>query len=893
MAEDKQHGEQKKHALTPLMRQFYDIKAQYPDALLLFRAGDFYETFGDDAVKASEILGITLTKRANGSASSVPLAGFPYHAIDNYLDKLVLAGERVAICEQLEDPKQCKGIVPRGVTELVTPGVTYNDNILNHTENTFLSSVFFGTEGKIGVAFLDISTGEYYVCEGNKAFVQKVIASMQPKEMLYNRTQENDFAKICQGSKYSNYRLDEWAWNHATNYEKLTRQFKTKSLKGFGVEAMTLGVTAAGAILHYLQYTKHNSLQHINSISRIDQNKYVLVDFYSQKNLELFYPSAQGGSSLIEIIDSASSPMGKRMLRRWIALPLRDRCEIEKRFDMVDLIRKRDDLRNEIIEEMIEIGDMERIIGKIAAQRAMPREMVQLSRSLGAMYRIKEQCLKNAKDSELETLANQIQDLEEVRTQIATTISAEPAITIGKGIVIAAGVDSELDELRNISDQGKKFLDDMVEREIERTGISSLKISYNNVFGYYIEVRNSHKDKVPQEWIRKQTLVNAERYITEELKEYENKILGAEGRIIQIESRIYTEMIEWMQRWVADLKSSSRIVAEIDVLSSFAVTSLRNNFTRPKLNENGVISIKDLRHPVIERRLPIGESYIPSDVEMNPDNTQIILLSGPNMSGKSALLRSVAIASLMAQCGSFVAASSANIAMTDRIFTRVGANDNISSGESTFMVEMLETANILNNLTDNSLVILDEIGRGTSTYDGISIAWSIVEYIHSNSSAKVLFATHYHELGEMYRKFERVGNFHIAVKEIDDKVIFLRKLVAGAVEHSFGVHVAQMAGMPQVVVSRAREILVELESQRTGSVVSGDGSSPAVVSGVNTKAALSRGSERPMQMSIFQMDDPTLSAVGDQIRDIDINTLTPLEALNKLSEIKKILGIRK
>lgn len=868
------------------MRQFYEIKAEYPDALLLFRAGDFYETFGDDAVKASSILGITLTKRANGAASSVPLAGFPYHAIDNYLDKLVLAGERVAICEQLEDAKAAKAaksIVRRGVTELVTPGVTYNDTILKHTENTFLAAVVFGAKGTIGISLLDISTGEFYVSEGDRNFIEKITAGLSPKEILYSRSHEREFNEIWGGSQISSYRLDEWAWNPPTNYDKLTRQLGAKSLKGFGIENLEFGITAAGAILHYLEYTKHDSTGHINTISRIDKGSYVLIDKYTLKNLELFAPSSDGGTSLVDIIDSATSPMGKRMIRRWIALPLRDKSEIEKRYDIVEFLRGSDSLCQELELSLSELGDAERIIAKIAAGRALPRDLVQLSRSTAAMGRIKKHCEKYSGEAIWEKALG-IKELSGVRDKISTTLASEPAISIGKGKVIASGVDSELDELRAISSEGKDYLNAIVTREIERTGITSLKISYNNVFGYYIEVRNAHKDKVPPEWIRKQTLVNAERYITEELKEYENKILGAEGRILQIESRIFFALSQWLQNWIVDLKDTTKIVAEIDALLSFAITSLQNNYCRPTLNDSGEISIKGLRHPVIERRLPLGESYISSDVGMNSSDTQIILLSGPNMSGKSALLRSVAIASLMAQCGSFVAAGEANLMVVDKIFTRVGASDNISSGESTFMVEMLETANILNNISDNSLVILDEIGRGTSTYDGISIAWAIVEYIHSVSQGKVLFATHYHELGEMHKKFERIKNFHIAVRELEGRVIFLRKLIAGAVEHSFGVHVAQMAGMPHSVVRRAKEILTELESQRnTGTTIE---------SRKETKSRLNQATEKPMQLSFFAMDDPTLKAVGEQIRGIDINLLTPLEALNKLSEIKKILGVK-
>lgn len=870
---------EEKYALTPLMRQYYNIKAEYPDALLLFRAGDFYETFGDDAVKASSILGITLTKRANGSASSVPLAGFPYHAIDNYLDKLVLAGERVAICEQLEDPKTAKGIVKRGVTELVTPGVTYNDSILRHKENTFVAAVVFGESGKAGVSFLDISTGEFYVGEGGYDFVTKITSGLSPKEMLYSREQVTQFDNVFGGMTFSPYRLDEWAWSSSTNRDKLMRQLGTKSLKGFGIENLNYGITAAGAILHYLEYTKHSSLSHINSISRIDENRYVWVDRYSMRNLELFIPTAEGGGTLIDTIDRASSPMGKRMLRRWLALPLCEKKAIEARYDVVEYLAANEELRYLLSDNLNSMGDPERTIARVAALRAMPRDLVQLSRSIAAMENVAK--LARSCDSKaLEAMGDRIEDLGEVRKKIALTMCEEPAPMLGKGMVIAAGVDAELDRLRSISNGGKDYLEKIVEREIQNTGITSLKISYNNVFGYYIEVRNTHKDKVPAEWIRKQTLVNAERYITEELKQYEETILGAEGKIAQIENRIFGELISWLQPFVAAIKSSATATAEIDALLSFAIIAVENKYCRPTLNDKGVVKFTDLRHPVIERRLSLGESYIPSDVALDNKDHQILLISGPNMSGKSALLRSVALATLMAQCGSFVAAKTADIMIADRIFTRVGASDNISSGESTFMVEMLETANILNNITDRSLVILDEIGRGTSTYDGISIAWAIVEHIHSSCMAKVMFATHYHELGEMERQFPRVKNYHIEVREVDQRIIFLRKLSRGAAEHSFGIHVASMAGMPPSVVRRAQTILTELETQRGGD-------------NTRTVESLKKVGDKPLQLSFFQMDDPTLSAVADQIRGIDIDSLTPLQALNKLSEIKKIVGIKK
>lgn len=861
-----------KYAETPLMKQYYAIKAQFPEALLLFRAGDFYETFGDDAVTASGILGITLTKRANGTASTVPLAGFPYHAIDNYLPKLVAAGWSVAICEQLEDPKKAKGIVKRGVVELVTPGITFHDNILKHKENTFLASLYFGSAGVVGVAMLDISTGEFYAAEGRVDYIEKLVANFAPKEIIFRRTDADRYTEIF-SDRYHTHRMDDWAFGESGSRDKLIKQLGVSSLKGFGIESMPMAVTAAGAVLYYLEYTVHTELSHINTISRLDEDRYVWVDKYSIRNLELFQPLSEGGASLTDILDRTVSPMGARMLRRWIALPLRDVDQISARHDVVELFLRDERIGQSIHEHLSDVGDMERINAKVAAGRVNPREVVQLARSLGAAAAIKEIALSTA-NSSLRMLGSRISELVELREHVRRTVLAEPSLQLGKGAVIADGVDVELDELRTISQHGKDFLMSIQQRESERTGIPSLKISYNNVFGYFIEVRNTHKDKVPVEWIRKQTLVSAERYITQELKEYEQKILGAEGRISEIEYRIFTELIVWLQGHILAIKQNALAVAELDAMLSLSIVARQGGYARPEVNTSDTIDIKDGRHPVIERRLPLGEPYIPNDTYLDSKSQQIIMITGPNMAGKSALLRQTALIVLMAQMGSFVPASSAVLGVTDRIFTRVGASDNISQGESTFMVEMLESANILNNVSQNSLVLLDEIGRGTSTYDGISIAWAMVEYLHQRSTARTMFATHYHELNEMEKSFERIKNYNVSVREIDRRVIFLRKLVRGGTEHSFGIHVAQMAGMPVGVVSRARQVLAELEEQRSRS-------GAVSVAGV---------ADKPMQLSFFQLDDPSLMAIKKEIEGIDINTLTPLEALNKLSEIKKIIG---
>lgn len=866
---------QEQYALTPLMKQYYGIKAEYPDALLLFRAGDFYETFGDDAVKASGILGITLTKRANGQASSVPLAGFPYHAIDNYLDRLVAAGCRVAICEQLEDPKQAKGIVKRGVTELVTPGVSYNDNVLKTKENTYLAAITFGEKGAVGVSFIDISTGEFFVAEGDRSFVAKLVANMGPKEVLFRRGQKEQFVELLGGDLYT-FMLDEWAWVEDSTRDKVLKQLSVKSLKGFGVENMRLGIVAAGAILYYLDFTKHTALGHVNSITRLDEDKYVWLDRYSIRNLEIFYPLSPGGTSLVEILDRTASPMGARMLRRWLSLPLRSAAAATDRHEVVEFLTLNPSLTESLNDVLQNIGDPERIVAKVSALRSTPRELVALARAIGAMGSVRKLC-NDTQCSVLGCLGLKIEDNSAAAAQIMGTIMAEPAAIVGRGPVVAAGVDGELDELRKLSTSGKDFLQEIQEREAARTGISSLKISYNNVFGYYIEVRNTHRDKVPPEWTRKQTLVNAERYITEELKHYEEKILGAESKISEIEVRIYNELVEWLLPYAAPLMAACSATAQIDTLMSFARSAAENNYCRARLTSDSTIDITALRHPVIERRLPLGEPYIPSDVHLDDKSQQIILITGPNMAGKSALLRSVALATLMAQTGSFIAATSAVIGVQDRIFTRVGASDNITSGESTFMVEMLEASNILNNITDRSLVLLDEIGRGTSTYDGISIAWAIVEWLHERSRAKVLFATHYHELSDMEKRFERIKNFQVSVRQVEKRVVFLRTLTPGYTEHSFGIHVAKMAGMPSEVTRRAEKILHDLEQGRAESKKH----SEEVIS-----------PEPAMQLSFFQMDDPTLLAVRDQIAGLDINSLTPLEALNKLSDIRRLIGIK-
>ena len=886
---------EKKYVETPLMKQYYQIKAVHPDAILLFRVGDFYETFGEDAIKASSILGITLTKRANGAASSVELAGFPYHAVDAYLPKLVRAGERVAICEQLEDPKTVKGLVKRGVIELVTPGVVLGDNILPNKENSFLASVYFGTR-TTGVAFLDISTGEFYMAEGDDRYIDKLMSNLSPKEVLYQRGSETRFESSF-GNRHYTYRLDDWVFSSELNHEKLCQQFGTKSLKGFGVENLKDGISAAGAILYYLEFTEHREISHIKNISRIDQNEYVWIDKFTIRNLELFSSnSSQQKTGFADVIDRTLTSMGGRLLKRWIAMPLISVERIKRRHDIVECLTTDSDIAAALREQISEVGDLERISSRIAAGRVLPRELVQLKNSLAAVETLK--ALLESTDKEcLHDIAAQIDNLSNVQQRLAHDIYPDPANNqIQKGGVIADGVSAELDDLRRIATRGKDVLQQIIQRESEATGIPSLKISYNNVFGYYIEVRNAHKDKVPESWVRKQTLTNAERYITEELKEYEEKILGAQDRILAIEQEIYQELVQFVAGYLRSILKDAATIARIDCLQSFARMAAECRYVRPTLDEGKVIDIRAGRHPVIERLLPVGEEYIPNDVLLNDSDQQIMMITGPNMAGKSALLRQTALIILMAQMGSFVPAESAHIGVVDKIFTRVGASDNISQGESTFMVEMLESASILNNISDRSLILLDEIGRGTSTYDGISIAWAMVEYIHNHPSghAKTLFATHYHELNEMEQLFDRVKNYHVAVREVDKTIVFLRKLSRGGTEHSFGIHVARMAGMPQSIVARASEILSNLETVYGNNDVSAGTpthQSRARKRQPSAKQVADVAQQGNMQLSMFQLEDPVLVQIRDQIRGIDINSLTPLEALNKLSEIKKITGL--
>jgi DNA mismatch repair protein MutS len=867
-----------KYVETPLMKQYYAIKEKHPDAVLLFRVGDFYETFGEDAIKTAEILGITLTRRANGSASFVELAGFPYHAIDTYLPKLVRAGQRVAICEQLEDPKLTKKIVKRGIIEMVTPGVSINDNILNHRENNFLASVHFDKK-MAGVAFLDISTGEFLTGEGTFEYVDKLLNSFQPKEVLYQRGKNEEFTNHF-GHKFYTFTLDDWVYTNDAATDRLYRHFEVKSLKGFGVQRMEYGIMAAGAILHYLDITQHNHIKHISNLARIEEDRFVWLDRFTIRNLELINPLNEGGKTLLNVLDKTLTPMGARLLKRWITFPLKNVNAINNRLDMVDCFISLPELKEKIEEQVRVIGDLERIISKVAVQRINPREVVQLKIALRVIEPIRELSFQSENKS-LENLAEQLNPCKKIADQIERELFPDPPTQIIRGNTIAAGINTELDELREIKSSGKNYLLKMQEREITRTGITSLKISFNNVFGYYIEVRNTHKDKVPPEWIRKQTLVGAERYITEELKGYEEKILGAEEKILTIEQRLYDELVMALTDYIQAIQLNATIISQIDCLLSFATVSSLNEYVRPEVNEGNQIKITEGRHPVIEQQLPIGESYISNNVFLDRDEQQIIIITGPNMSGKSALLRQTALIVLMAQIGCFVPVKAAEIGYIDKIFTRVGASDNISLGESTFMVEMNEAASILNNLSDRSLILLDELGRGTSTYDGISIAWSIAEYIHDHLKfrAKTLFATHYHELNEMEHAFTRIKNYNVTVKEIDNKVIFLRKLVRGGSNHSFGIHVARMAGMPKSLVKRSEEILSQLED-------------------THRKDSLSKpldliGTEREgIQLSFFQLDDPVLKQIRDEIINLDINNLTPIEALNKLNEIKKITGIK-
>ena len=893
---EKTKVDNKQYVETPLMKQYYSIKAVHPDAILLFRVGDFYETFGEDAIRASGILGITLTRRANGAASYVELAGFPYHAIDTYLPKLVRAGERVAICEQLEDPKLVKGLVKRGVIELVTPGVVLEENILSNKENIYLASIYFGRQST-GVAFLDISTGEFYVSEGSDSYVDKLLSNFAPKEIIYQRGCEEHFTQAF-GSKYYTYRLDEWVFSEEVNREKLCRQFGTQSLKGFGVEHFTTGISAAGAILHYLEFTEHKNIGHITSIARIDQNDYVWIDKFTIRNLELFSTNGAAGrkNGFADVIDRTLTPMGGRLLKRWVAMPIKEPVRINERLDIVELLTREGEFAEALREQLEAVGDLERIGSRIAAARITPRELVQLKNSLSAVETLKV-LLQSTDADRLHQLAERIDPLTEVRDRLAHDIYPDPQNNqIQKGGVIADGVDAELDDLRRIALHGKDYLNRIQQRESEATGIPSLKISYNNVFGYYIEVRNTYKDKVPPTWIRKQTLTSAERYITEELKEYEEKILGAEERMLVIEQRIYSEIVAYVARTLPQLQRNAATIAGIDCLQSFARIACERHYVRPVLDEGRRIDIRQGRHPVIETLMPVGEQYVPNDVMLDDKEQQIMMITGPNMSGKSALLRQTALIVLMAQMGSFVPAESAHIGIVDKIFTRVGASDNISQGESTFMVEMLESASILNNISDRSLVLLDEIGRGTSTYDGISIAWAMVEYLHNHPTAraKTLFATHYHELNEMEQMCPRVKNYHVAVKEMGNTIVFLRKLERGGTEHSFGIHVARMAGMPLSVVARAEEILRNLELVYGNNEIVPSRSLKErgrKASAHAVREAAESPSPQNMQLSMFQLDDPVLVQIRDQIKGLDINSLTPIEALNKLNEIKKITGL--
>ena len=862
--------------LTPMMKQFLDLKAKHPDAVMLFRCGDFYETYSTDAVVAAEILGITLTKRANGKGKTVEMAGFPHHALDTYLPKLVRAGKRGAICDQLEDPKMTKKLVKRGITELVTPGVSINDNILNYRENNFLAAVHFG-KGTCGVAFLDISTGEFLTAEGPFDYVDKLLNNFAPKEVLFERGKRGMFEGNF-GSKFFTFELDDWVFTETTAREKLLKHFETKNLKGFGVEHLKNGIIASGAILQYLIMTQHTQIGHITSLARIEEDKYVRLDKFTVRSLELIGSMNDGGSSLLNVIDKTISPMGARLLKRWLVFPLKDVLPINERLNVVEYFFRQPDFKELIEEQLHLIGDLERIISKVAVGRVSPREVVALKVALQAIEPIKEACLE-ADNASLNRIGEQLNICKSIRDRIEKEINNDPPLLINKGGVMKSGVNAELDELRQIAYSGKDYLLQIQQRESELTEIPSLKIGYNNVFGYYIEVRNTHKDKVPQEWIRKQTLANAERYITQELKEYEEKILGAEDKILILETQLYMELVQALSEFIPAIQVNANQIARLDCLLSFANVARENNYIRPVIEDNDVLDIRQGRHPVIEKQLPIGEKYIANDVVLDSSSQQIIIITGPNMAGKSALLRQTALITLLAQIGSFVPAESAHIGLVDKIFTRVGASDNISVGESTFMVEMNEAADILNNLSSRSLVLFDELGRGTSTYDGISIAWAIVEHIHEHPKAKArtLFATHYHELNEMENSFKRIKNYNVSVKEVDNKVIFLRKLERGGSEHSFGIHVAKMAGMPKSIVKRANDILKQLEA---------DNRQQGIASKPMAEVGETRGG---MQLSFFQLEDPVLCQIRDEILNLDVNNLTPLEALNKLNDIKRIV----
>lgn len=861
---------------TPLMKQYFDVKAKHPDAILLFRVGDFYEMYGEDAVIGSEILGIVQTKRANGVAQHVEMAGFPHHALDSYLPKLVRAGKRVAICDQLEDPKMTKKLVKRGVTELVTPGVSINDNILNHKENNFLAALHFSKD-TCGIALLDISTGEFMTAEGPADYMDKLLNNFSPKEVLVERNCKKRFEE-CFGSRFFIFELDDWVFTSDAAEDRLLKHFETKNLKGFGVQHLKLGIVASGAILYYLDQTQHTHISHITSLSRIEEERYVRLDKFTVRSLELVGTMNEGGISLLDVIDKTISPMGSRMLRRWVLFPLKEKQPICERQEVVDYFFRHPQFKELLDRQLEQIGDLERIISKVAVGRVSPREVVQLKVALRALEPIRQACLESGEPS-LIRIGEQLDTCERISERIDREITPDPPSLVNKGGIIAKGVNQELDELRTIAYSGKDYLLQVQQRESERTGIASLKIAFNNVFGYYIEVRNTHKDKVPAEWIRKQTLVNAERYITEELKEYEEKILGAEEKILSLETRLFNELVLALTDYIAPVQRDANQIARLDCLLSFAKVAACNKYIRPEVDDSEIIDIREGRHPVIEKQLPLGEAYVANNVYLDSEKQQIIIITGPNMAGKSALLRQTALITLLAQIGCFVPAGQARIGMVDKIFTRVGASDNISVGESTFMVEMNEAADILNNLSPRSLVLFDELGRGTSTYDGISIAWAIVEYIHEHprARAKTLFATHYHELNEMERSFKRIKNFNVSVKEVGNKVLFLRKLEPGGSEHSFGIHVAKMAGMPKSIVKRSNEILKQLEAENRQE-------------GIHSKPvqAITAATEG-YQLSFFQLDDPVLSQVRDEIKNLDVNNLTPLEALNKLGEIRRII----
>ncbi len=864
----------KEKKVTPLMQQYNAIKIKYPGALLLFRVGDFYETFGEDAIKAAQILGIVLTKRGNGSESETALAGFPHHSLETYLPKLVRAGQRVAICDQLEDPKTTKTIVKRGVTELVTPGVSYSDNIVQQKSNNYLASIFIEKE-RIGISFLDISTGEFLIAQGSVAYIDKLLQGFKPREIILSKKQSKEFTEQF-GSQYYTYFLDEWPYTGDYATETLLKHFEVSSMKGFGVDRMTAGVVAAGVALHYLNETEHRNLQHISTLSRIEEDRFMWLDRFTIRNLELIGSLNENAVTLSDVLDHTSSPMGARLLKRWIVMPLKDRKSIQERLNVVDFFFTNRDLRDELIGQIKQVGDLERLISKIGLQKANPREIVQLKRALYAIEKLKE--LTDRKDADaLRTISDQLDACAVIREKIEQQVQAEPPVAINKGSVIAEGVDPELDRLRKIAFGGKDYLLEIQKREAELTGIPSLKIAFNNVFGYYLEVTNTHKDKVPTTWIRKQTLVNAERYITEELKEYEEQILGAEEKIQALENRLYAELLVAIAEYIKPIQLNAQLIAKLDVLLNFAVVAEKNYYVKPEVSESKILDIKGGRHPVIERNLPIGEDYITNDTFLDPKTQQIIIITGPNMAGKSALLRQTGLIVLMAQIGCFVPAKEAKIGLVDKIFTRVGASDNLSSGESTFMVEMNETASIMNNLSDRSLILLDEIGRGTSTYDGISIAWAIAEFLHNHpaAKAKTLFATHYHELNELTTSLDRIKNYNVTVKEVNNKVIFLRKLVPGGSEHSFGIHVAKLAGMPQKLLNRANQILKRLEQERTG--------------GEQIKDSMRKIQKQAYQLQMFSIDDPVLNKIRDMLNNLDVNSLTPVEALMKLDEIQRLL----